>query len=86
MTALAGYWSYSDGNDPVPNCARMLRGQSFYGREDKVAAVQNVALGRYCSLRPDQDASSTVMSSEGGFFAVSTRKTCSPPVFWMLCM
>ena len=32
MTALAGYWHFERAGDPAGACARMLRGQSIYGR------------------------------------------------------
>ena len=49
MTALAGYWCFSNGSEPEQSCARMLNAQRVYAPDPQAEAVwagASIALGR----------------------------------------
>lgn len=77
MTALAGLWSFGDGPDPSPDCARMLAAQSIYGPERAAIWSEGpIALGRrlYRLLPEDRfDHGPVVMGPGAGVVVADVR-------------
>jgi asparagine synthase (glutamine-hydrolysing) len=56
VTALAGYWTWNEDENPVAWCERMLRAQSLYGQETAQWNGGPIALGRRIHRHLPEDA------------------------------
>ena len=73
MTALAGYWTWNEEENPTAWCERMLRAQSLYGQETAQWSGAQIALGRRIHRHLPEDAFDRrpILSPCGGYALVA---------------
>jgi asparagine synthase (glutamine-hydrolysing) len=72
LTALAGFWSFSENREPQASCAEMLSAQKAYGPDQKdQLAFGPISLGRnLCTLLPEDDWDEQPLVGGDGRFAL----------------